>query len=259
VRPNGAVVVVTGSSSGIGQATAKAFAHEGSSVVLAARRMERLERLAEGIKARGGRAVPVACDVTEPDQVRGLAAVVDEEFGRCDVLVNNAGVPGSGRFDATSIEDIERIVRVNLIGVLTCASAFLPLIRRERGGHIVNVASLAGRYATPGAAIYSATKHGVVAFSEALHHELHSEGILVTAVNPAFVRTEGFPFERTNPLLVMRPDRVARAIVKVVREGRAPEYSVPRFLGAFQLFRVLTPGPYRWGVRLVTPRVRKEA
>jgi short-subunit dehydrogenase len=221
--------------------------------------MERLEQLAGRIAESGGRALPVRCDVTEPDQVRALAAAVDEEFGRCDVLVNDAGVPGGGRFDTTSIEDIERIVRVNLLGVLNCTSAFLPLIRRRRGGHIVNVASLAGRYATPGAAVYSATKHGVVAFSEALYHELHREGILVTAVNPAFVRTEGFPFERTNPRLVMRPERIARAIVKVLREGRAPEYSVPRFLGAFQLFRVLAPGPYRWGVRLATPRIRKEA
>jgi len=258
VRLNGAVVVVTGASSGIGEATARAFSHEGAAVVLAARRLERLEQLARRIESRGGRALAVRCDVTDPDRVRQLPAVVEEAFGRCDVLVNNAGVPGGGRFDCLSMDDIERVVRVNLLGVLLCTSAFLPLMLRNHGGHIVNIASVAGRYATPGAAVYSATKHGVVAFSEALYYELEPEGILVTSVNPAFARTEGFRFDRMNPRFVMQPDRVAGAIVKVVRERRAPEYSVPRWLGSFQLFRVLTPGLYRWGVRLATPRIRKE-
>jgi short-subunit dehydrogenase len=118
----------------------------------------------------------------------------------------------------------------------------------------VNVASLAGRYATPGAAVYGATKHGVVAFSEALHHELKPSGILVTVVNPAFAATEGFPATDVPRPLVMSPDRVARAIVDVVRRGRAPEVSVPRALGAFQAFRVLAPPLYRWGVERVTRR-----
>lgn len=255
MRLKGAVAVVTGASAGIGEATARALAREGAAVVLAARRKERLEHLAEEIESKGGRALAVRCDVAEPDQVRRLPAVVEEAYGRCDVLVNNAGIPGGGRFEELDYDDIERLLRVNLLGVLICTKAFLPLMTRQRRGHIVNVASLAGRYATPGASVYSATKHGVVAFSESLHHELAATGILVTSVNPAFAATEGFPQTRLPRRIVMRPERVAKAIVKVVREGIAPEYSVPRVLGAFQLFRVLTPPLYRWGVRTAVRRL----
>ena len=115
-------------------------------------------------------------------------------------------------------------------------------------GHVINVASLAGRYATPGAAVYTATKHGVVAFSEAVNYETSGRGVLVTTVNPSFVDTEGFPVDLPRSL-VLKADTVADAIVKVARKGIAPEYSVPRALAPFQLFRVLTPPLYRWGVR----------
>ena len=114
-------------------------------------------------------------------------------------------------------------------------------------GHVVNVASLAGRFAVPGAAVYSATKHAVVGLSESLHHEVSSRGVLVTAVNPGLVRTEGFP-HADRRLGVMRTERVARVIASVVEKGQAPEVSVPRFASVFQLGRVLTPGPYHWGL-----------
>lgn len=248
----GAVAVVTGASAGIGEVTSVLLAREGAAVVLAARRMERLEAIARAIERRGGRALPVALDVADADQIARLPAVVEEAFGRCDV--NNAGIPGGGRFEELSFEDIERIVRVNLLGVLLCTKAFLPLLLR-RGGHVVNVASLAGRYATPGASVYTATKHGVTAFSEALYHELADRGVLVTSVNPGFVRTEGFRHDGIDPRLVMSPWHVGRRIVEVVREGIAPECSIPRWLGPFQAFRVLTPPLYHWGVRLASRRL----
>jgi short-subunit dehydrogenase len=123
----------------------------------------------------------------------------------------------------------------------------------RRRGHVVNVASLAGRFATPGAAVYGATKHGVVAFSEALYHELAPHGILVTSVNPAFSPTEGFP--RRGPSIVdLDPDDVAALIVDVVRRGVAPEISIPRSIAALQAFRVLTPPLYRWGVGTIARR-----
>jgi short-subunit dehydrogenase len=143
---------------------------------------------------------------------------------------------------------------VNELGTLWTTKAFLPIMLRRSRGHIVNVASLAGRFATPGASVYSATKHAIVAFSESLYYELAPRGVLVTAVNPGPVATEGFPQSGMRSRLLTPVDRVAELIVDVLRRGRAPEVSLPRWVAPLQLFRVLTPGPYRWGVRAVTGR-----
>lgn len=246
---NGAVAVVTGASSGFGELTARLLAKGGASVVLAARRVERLEALAGEIEGRGGRALAVRCDVTEVADLQALRDRVDETFGRCDVLINNAGIPGGGRFEEVSLEQIEQVIRVNLLGVMLCTKVFLPMMLERPRGHIVNVASVAGRYATPGASVYTASKHGVVAFSEALYYELGPRGILVTSVNPGFAATEGFPQGRLPSAIVMPAERVARAIVDVVRKDKAPEVTIPRALGPWQAFRILTPPLYRWGVR----------
>jgi short-subunit dehydrogenase len=254
VELRGAAVVVTGASSGLGEATALRFASAGSRVVLAARRRERLQALAERIRARGGDAVPIACDVTEPEDVAALNAGTIAAFGRCDVLVNNAGIPGGGRFTEVTAERIERVVRVDLLAVLLVTKAFLPTMIERGAGHVVNVASLAGRIATPGSPVYGAAKHGVVAFSEALYHELEPLGIHVTVVNPGFFATEGFPATDVPPALVMSADRVAATVLDVVRHGKGPEVSVPRAAGVLQAFRVLTPSLYRWGVGRVTAR-----
>lgn len=246
---NGAVAVVTGASSGFGELTARLLAKGGASVVLAARRVERLEALAGEIEGRGGRALAVRCDVTEVADLQALRDRVDETFGRCDVLINNAGIPGGGRFEEVSLEQIEQVIRVNLLGVMLCTKVFLPMMLERPRGHIVNVASVAGRYATPGASVYTASKHGVVAFSEALYYELALSGILVTSVNPGFAATEGFPQGRLPSAIIMPAERVARAIVDVVRKDKAPEVTIPRALGPWQAFRILTPPLYRWGVR----------
>jgi short-subunit dehydrogenase len=124
------------------------------------------------------------------------------------------------------------------------------MLKRGRG-HVVNVASIAGRYAAPGAAVYTATKHAVIAFSESLYYDARPHGVLVTAINPGFVSTEGFPQWHLPQRLVMKPERVADAIVKIVREGIAPEYTLPRWIGPLQAFRVLTPPLYRWGIRKI--------
>jgi short-subunit dehydrogenase len=223
-------------------------------VTVSARREERLASLVGEIERRGGRALAVPCDVSDPAQVEELRRRVEEAFGRCDVLVNNAGIPGGGPFADLTLEQIERITHTNYLGVLYCTKAFLPMMLAAGRGHVVNMASLAGRFAVPGSSVYSSTKHAVVAFSESLHYEVEPRGILVTAVNPGLVSTEAFPhrdaLERGRP--VMRPARVARAIVDVVERGRAPEVSVPRWMAALQIFRVLTPPLYRFGLRRVT-------
>jgi NADP-dependent 3-hydroxy acid dehydrogenase YdfG len=256
VELRGAVVVVTGASSGFGERTAVRFAGAGSRVVLAARREDRLRAIAARIEQGGGAALPVRCDVTERSGIESLRDRVVREFGRCDALINNAGRAGTGPFEHQDAEFVERLVRTNVLGVVLSTMAFLPTMLEAGRGHVVNVASIAGRLATPGAAVYGATKHAVVAFGEALYHELTPRGVLVTTVNPGLSRTEGFPQHRTPRMLLVDPDRVARVIVDVVRRGIAPEISVPRWPSALQAFRILTPGLYRWGMGMAIRRFR---
>ncbi|HUL85242.1 MAG TPA: SDR family oxidoreductase [Actinomycetota bacterium] len=247
----GRVVVVTGASAGIGEVTAVAFAKRGAKVVLAARRTERLDELADRIHRAGGSALALTVDVGDPKQLDRLPGVIHEAVGPVDVLVNNAGMPGRGGFDSLPYDQIEKVVRVNLLGVLYGSRAFLPGMLARGHGHIVNVASLAGRFAPPGAALYTATKHAVVAFSESLNYDTAPRGVLVASVNPGFVETEAFTHDDLPSFAVLDVDRVAEAIVKVVRDGIAPEYSIPRWIAPLQAFRVLTPPLYRWGVRQV--------
>ena len=245
-------MVVTGASAGIGWATAKVFALRGSRVVLAARREDRLQALAGEVRARGGTAVVQRCDVTSLEDLEALRDCALEAFGRVDVLVNNAGIPGGGRFDDVELGYVDSLIRTNLTAVVMATKVFLPSLL-EATGHVINVASLAGRFAVPGSAVYSATKHAVVAFSESLHAEL-APRVLVTAVNPGLVETEGFPQRDMPRRLVMRPERVAAVIARVAEEGIAPEVSVPRSFAVLQLARVLAPPLYRAGLRLVVKR-----
>jgi short-subunit dehydrogenase len=260
-RLTGKVAVVTGASSGIGEATARALAAAGATVVLAARREEQLAAIGADLERHGAAVSWSPCDVTRIEDLEALREHVTAEHGRCDALVNNAGVPGGGRFADLSIDRIRAVTETNFIAVLEAVKVFLPMLIESRG-HIVNVASLAGRYALPGAAVYSASKHAVVAFSESLYHELRPQGVMVTVVNPGLVATEGF-FPADSPLwrdpvvrpFIMTPNRVARAIVRVLQRRSGPEVSVPRWLAAPQAIRVLAPPLYRAALgRLVSGR-----
>jgi clavulanate-9-aldehyde reductase len=184
------VVAVTGASSGIGEATALACARAGASVALAARRVDRIEALADRITAEGGRAIAVPTDVGEEEQARAFVERAYSELGRLDVLVNNAGVMLLGPIENAPTEEWRRMIHVNVFGVLYCTHAALPLMHAQGSGHIVNVSSVAGRVARAGSGVYNLTKFGVGAFSESLRQEAVAMGVRVTLIEPGAVATE---------------------------------------------------------------------
>jgi clavulanate-9-aldehyde reductase len=186
----GQVVAVTGASSGIGEATALACAKAGAAVALAARRGDRIEALAQRITAEGGRAIAVPTDVGEEGQAQAFVERAHTEFGRLDVLVNNAGVMLLGPIENAPTEEWRRMIDANVFGVLYCSHAALPLMRAQGSGHIVNVSSVAGRVARLGSAVYNLTKFGVGAFSESLRQEGVPIGVRVSVIEPGAVATE---------------------------------------------------------------------
>jgi clavulanate-9-aldehyde reducatase len=184
------LVAVTGASSGIGEATAFACARAGATVALGARRLDRLEALAERIAGEGGRALAVQADVGEEDQARAFVERAHAELGRLDVLVNNAGVMLLGPIAGAPTEEWRQMIKANVFGVLYCTHAALPLMAAQGSGHIVNVSSVAGRLARAGSGVYNLTKFGVGAFSESLRQEAVPLGVRVTLVEPGAVATE---------------------------------------------------------------------
>jgi clavulanate-9-aldehyde reducatase len=213
---DGRVAAVTGASSGIGEATALALAAAGASVALGARRGDRIEALAERIGSGGGKALAVAVDVSDERQARAFVDRTHSELGGLDILVNNAGVMLLGPVEGANVDDWRRMVDVNLLGLLYCTHAALPLMREGGGGHVVNISSVAGRHARAGAAVYNLTKFGVTAFSEALRQEaLHSK-IRVTCVEPGFVETE-LQAHNKSPLVQQGVEKMRDQIGEVLK------------------------------------------
>jgi len=182
------VAVVTGASSGIGAATAKALAREGYAVALAARREERINELAEEISASGGKALAVPTDVADRAAAASLIETTKNELGSVDVLVNNAGVMLLGPFSSEQRDDYRQMVEVNLLGAITATEVFVDQLR-DGGGDLVNISSVAGRTARPINAVYAATKWGMNGWSESLRQALQPD-VRVTVVEPGAVETE---------------------------------------------------------------------
>src|SRR4051812_26827559 len=213
----GKAVAITGASSGIGEATALMYAERGAAVALAARRADRIEALASRIEDEGGRAIALPTDVGDERQARAFVEHAYEHLGRLDVLVNNAGVMLLGPVEGADTEQWRQMLHVNVLGVLYCTHAVLPLMRQQGGGHIVNVSSVAGRRAGMGAAVYNLTKFGLNGFSEALRQEALHMGVRVTIVEPGFVETELQGHNAGNEMVMGAMDKARERIGQILR------------------------------------------
>jgi NADP-dependent 3-hydroxy acid dehydrogenase YdfG len=224
----GRVVAITGASSGIGEATALACAHAGARVSLAARREEQLQALAQRIEADGGEAIAIATDVSDETQARHFIDATHQRFGRLDALVNNAGVMQLGPIAGAPTEEWRRMVAVNVFGVLYCTHAALEYMRPQKEGHIVNVSSVGGKVVGTFSGVYSLTKFGIGAFTEALRKESLEDNIRVTAVVPGSTATElrshtrPEVLEKTLPAFAgvtpLEADDIARAVLYALEQ-----------------------------------------
>lgn len=195
---HGKVVVITGASSGLGEATARHLVAQGARVVLGARRLDRLQALVAELEAKGGKAIAVETDVTDRAQVKTLVDAAVAAFGRIDVLISNAGLMPHSPLERLKVEDWDRMIDVNLKGVLYGIAAALPHMQTQKSGHFINVSSVAGHKVSPNGAVYAATKHAVRALSEGLRQEVKPWNIRTTVISPGAVASE-LPSSATEP------------------------------------------------------------
>lgn len=230
----GCVACVTGGGRGIGRATAEALGARGARVVIGDLDMHHAEEVARGI---GTNALAVKLDVADPDSFAAFIAAA-ELMGPVDLLVNNAGIMRTGPFSEQTLHTQHREIAINLGGVVTGTRLVLPGMLARNRGHIVNVASMAGKMSVPGAAVYTATKFGVVSLSRAVRAEIAKSKVTITTILPAAVRTELTAGLDIKGVPAAAPEDVAREIVASCRHGR-PEVTLPKGLG---LFGVLEQG-----------------
>lgn len=217
------IVLITGASSGIGEATARALANAGAAVVLGARRTDRLEELAKDITAAGGRAICRSLDVTSRDSVQSFADAAVKEFGRIDVIINNAGIMPLSPMASLKVEEWDRMIDVNIKGVLHGIAAVLPVMNRQGYGQIINISSIGGLAVSPTAAVYCATKYAVRAISDGLRQE--NDKLRVTCIYPGVVESE-LANTITDPVaaqamesyrqIALKPEAIAAAIMHVI-------------------------------------------
>ena len=185
------VAIVTGASSGIGFATALALSKAGAKVAIGARRVDKLEALAKQISDNGGEVFFQRLDVTQREECENFAKAVLEKWNSIDILINNAGLMPLSFFKSLKVDEWDRMIDVNIKGVLYCTAAVLPTMLEKKSGHIINISSVAGRIVFPAGSVYCATKHAVTAFTEGLRQELSPrKNIRVTSIEPGVVQTE---------------------------------------------------------------------
>lgn len=255
----GKTALITGASSGIGELLASRMAARGARVALTARRVDELEKVAARIRAAGGEAVVLPCDVADRDAVFAAARAAEQALGGVDILVNNAGYGHHRTFLEWDVEDIERMMRVNYLGTVYWTKALLPRMVERRRGWLVFIASVAGRIAVPDESAYAASKFAMVGLAEALSLEVEDHGVHVLTVCPGAIRTPFFDAEalarmpRTSRRLMVEPEGLVEAIIAALRAGKR-ELTYPRAIAAGYLVRALAPGFFRRNVRRTTKR-----
>jgi short-subunit dehydrogenase len=227
----GQVAILTGASYGIGPHIARALAREGVQLALVARSGPALEALATEIGEVGGRAIPIAADLTDPAEREALVRRAESALGPIDILVNNAGSSAGGRLHTRDAADVAGSIDINLVAPIDLSRRVLPGMLARRRGHLVHVASLAGKVPMSFFPLYSATKYGLVGFNHGLQAELHGTGVRSSAVCPGFLSGEGMWARlggRVHPALgISSPARVARAVVVALRDGRVEQVVNP--------------------------------
>jgi len=221
----GKVVVITGASSGLGEAIARALSAQGASLVLGARRQDRIQSLARELTGRGGKAIAVTTDVTHREQVKDLVDAAVQAYGRVDVMINNAGVMPQAPLERLKIDEWDRMIDVNIKGVLYGIAAALPYMKQQKAGHFINVSSVAGHKVGPGFAVYAATKHAVLALSEGLRQEVKPYNIRTTVISPGAVATE-LPSSTTEPDIAERVRKVYESAIPADSFARAVIFAI---------------------------------
>ena len=244
------VGLITGASSGLGEATARQLAREGFTVILAARRAALLNELVSEITQANGAAHAIPTDMTQPTQIEALAKQALQQFGRVDVLVNNAGVSEQVQAYEASDEQIEFIMRTNFTSAVQLTRALVPQMLARGSGHVINVASVLGHLAVPMVSLYSASKHALRAWNDSLRRELRSTGVRISLVSPGFIRTamtEGIRAPMPGP------EAVANAISGLIRRPKR-EVFVPGIYRLTAWAEAVAPGVMDWALT----KIRRE-
>lgn len=242
------IVVITGASSGLGSELGRQFAQKGATVVLLARNKEKLDELERQILIEGGSAWSTVLDITHPEAVDSVFREIQKRFEKIDILINCAGLGNFQLFNEMKFDSMKRMFAVNVMGLIACTRAALPLMLQSKQGHLVNIASIAGKITTPKSVVYGATKHAVIGFSDGLRMELEHEGIRVTVVNPGPIRTPFLKFAdpsgnyaKKAGRYMLDPRSVAEKILKAVEQNKR-EINLPRYMGIGAKLYQIFPG-----------------
>ncbi|BAU29274.1 hypothetical protein DFP93_13237 [Aneurinibacillus soli] len=255
------IIVITGASSGIGQTTALLTAQLGAIPILLARSEDALATLTDRIQPLQPDVSYYVCDVTDENQIEDVVNRITERYGKIDIWVNNAGYGVFGSVLDAQMEDIIGMMDVNYLGVVRCTRAILPHMKKRQQGHIINVASIAGKLATPNSSAYSASKFAVIGYTHSVRAEVKPFGVYVSAVNPGPVRTPFFDradtsgsYRQSVEKFMIDPETVARGILKAAATGQA-EVTLPRYMRAGVVLHHVFPRLFE---RLIGPFLNRK-